>query len=57
MSNHPLYDVVIIGSGAAGLTVALNLPSTLKIAVLSKTVIKSGSTLWRKAALQPFWGR
>ena len=38
------YDVLIIGSGAAGLTVALNLPSHLKVAVLSKTSLQSGST-------------
>src|SRR5690554_377307 len=38
------YDVLIIGSGAAGLTVALNLPDHLKVAVLSKTSLQSGST-------------
>ena len=45
MPPDMVYDVVIVGSGAAGFTVALNLPSTLNIAVISKTVIQSGSTL------------
>ena len=39
------YDVLIIGSGAAGLTVALNLPGHLRIAVISKAAITSGATL------------
>ncbi|MBK8973780.1 MAG: L-aspartate oxidase [Hahellaceae bacterium] len=56
MSNHPPYDVVIIGSGAAGLTVALNLPATLSVAVLSKTVIKSGSTLWAQGGIAAVLG-
>ncbi|PSL15558.1 L-aspartate oxidase [Marinobacterium halophilum] len=38
------YDVLIIGSGAAGLTLALQLPSRLQIAVLSKADFESGST-------------
>lgn len=38
------YDVLIIGSGAAGLTLALHLAQTGKIAVLSKGSLKSGST-------------
>ncbi len=40
------YDVLIIGSGAAGLTLALRLPSHLQVAVLSKARFESGST-WR----------
>jgi len=31
-----MYDVLIIGSGAAGLTLALSLPDSMKIAILSK---------------------
>ncbi len=37
-------DVLIIGSGAAGLSLALSLPSHLKVAVLSKGKLESGST-------------
>ena len=38
------FDVLIIGSGAAGLTLALQLPEHLKIALLSKGSFESGST-------------
>ncbi|WP_432696494.1 L-aspartate oxidase [Marinobacterium sp. YM272] len=38
------YDVLIIGSGAAGLTLALNLPKTTRICVLSKSELENGST-------------
>lgn len=54
--NNPMpqsheYDVLIIGSGAAGLTVALNLPSHLRIAVISKAGISSGATLWAQGGI------
>ena len=38
------FDVLIIGSGAAGLTLALQLPEHLQIALLSKGSFESGST-------------
>lgn len=38
------YDVLVIGSGAAGLTLALQLPDHLSVAVLSKADFESGST-------------
>ena len=45
------YDVLIIGSGAAGLTVALNLPEHLRVCVLSKAEISSGATLWAQGGI------
>ncbi|MBS3803102.1 MAG: L-aspartate oxidase [Oleiphilaceae bacterium] len=45
------YDVLIIGSGAAGLTVALNLPDHLKVAVISKGKVSSGATLWAQGGI------
>src|SRR5690554_6842116 len=45
------YDVLIIGSGAAGLTVALNLPQHLRVAVISKAEITSGATLWAQGGI------
>jgi L-aspartate oxidase len=45
------FDVLIIGSGAAGLTVALNLPAHLQIAVISKGDISSGATLWAQGGI------
>ena len=38
------FDVVIVGSGAAGLGLALRLPERLSVAVLSKGTIDAGST-------------
>src|SRR3954470_10986640 len=43
MATHN-YDVLIIGSGAAGLTAALNLADHLKVAVLAKAGLSEGST-------------
>ena len=37
-------DVLVIGSGAAGLATAINLPSTQRVLVLSKDDLKAGST-------------
>ena len=45
------HDVLIIGSGAAGLTLALNLPETMKIAVLSKNVLTEGSTFYAQGGI------
>jgi L-aspartate oxidase len=43
--NHPLqYDVLIIGSGAAGLATALTLADNKKIAVISKDDLLAGSS-------------
>ncbi|MBK1735460.1 L-aspartate oxidase [Halorhodospira abdelmalekii] len=43
-SPQTAYDVLIIGSGLAGLTVALQLPTRLRIAVLSKGAMTDGAT-------------
>ncbi len=45
------HDVLVIGTGAAGLSVALNLPKQLSIALISKTSLKSGSTLWAQGGI------
>ncbi|RFA28353.1 L-aspartate oxidase [Alkalilimnicola ehrlichii] len=45
------YDVLIIGSGAAGLTLALQLPSTTRIAVLSKGPLIEGSSLYAQGGI------
>src|SRR3990167_9687998 len=41
---HSFYDVIIIGTGAGGLGVALSLPSSFRIAIISKDSIASGSS-------------
>ncbi|CDF82772.1 L-aspartate oxidase [Pseudomonas sp. QL9] len=51
MSEHFQHDVLVIGSGAAGLTLALTLPDNLRIAVLSKGELAQGSTFWAQGGV------
>lgn len=51
MSQHFLHDVLVIGSGAAGLSLALTLPSDLRIVVLSKGELADGSTFWAQGGV------
>ena len=52
MSAGPLaFDVLIIGSGAAGLTAALNLAATRKVAVLAKGELGGGATEWAQGGI------
>ncbi|MEY4998393.1 MAG: L-aspartate oxidase, partial [Pseudomonadota bacterium] len=39
-------DILIIGSGAAGLTAALQLAQKYKVAVLAKGALSDGATAW-----------
>ena len=45
------FDVLVIGSGAAGLTLALNLPESVRVAVLCKSDARSGSTRWAQGGI------
>lgn len=45
------YDVLIVGSGAAGLTLALSLPKHLKVAVLAKSVLTEASTYYAQGGV------
>lgn len=51
MSQHFQHDVLVIGSGAAGLSLALTLPAHLRIAVLSKGNLANGSTFWAQGGV------
>jgi L-aspartate oxidase len=51
MSQHFQHDVLVIGSGAAGLSLALTLPAHLQIAVLSKGDLANGSTFWAQGGV------
>ena len=44
MTPRHEVDVLVVGSGAAGLATAINLPSHLRVLVLSKEDIEAGST-------------
>ena len=48
---HHSYDVLIIGSGAAGLSCALRLPATTRVAVLSKGPLREGSTFYAQGGI------
>ena len=45
------FDVLVIGSGAAGLGLALRLSSNLRIAVISKGTLDAGSTAWAQGGI------
>ncbi len=45
------FDVLIIGSGAAGLSLALNLARSFKVAILSKAEITEGSTWYAQGGI------
>ena len=54
MSTDFNCDVLIIGSGAAGLSLALSLSQHTDVIVLSKATIETQHTTL-KAAYQPLW--
>lgn len=56
MQSSFQHDVLIIGSGAAGLSVALNLAKHVKVAVLSKGALPSGSTLYAQGGIAAVLG-
>ncbi|MDH5737431.1 MAG: L-aspartate oxidase, partial [Gammaproteobacteria bacterium] len=45
------HDVLIIGSGAAGMTLALKLPEKMSVAMISKDVISEGSTYYAQGGV------
>ena len=45
------YDALVIGSGAAGLTAALNLAEHGRVAVLAKADLAAGSTAWAQGGI------
>jgi len=44
-------DVLVVGSGAAGLTAALNLAETHKVAVIAKGALGEGATGWAQGGI------
>lgn len=51
MPNSESFDVLIVGSGAAGLTLALNLADHARVAVISKNTLHEGSTFYAQGGI------
>ncbi len=45
------FEILIIGSGAAGLSAALHLANRARVAVLTKGVLSDGSTAWAQGGI------
>ncbi|MQM36924.1 L-aspartate oxidase [wastewater metagenome] len=45
------YDVLIVGTGVAGLTLALRLPAALRIAMIAKGPLTEGSSLYAQGGI------
>ncbi len=45
------FDVIVVGSGAAGLYSALCLPSHLQVAIVTKDEMKTGSSNWAQGGI------
>ena len=51
MATELQHDVLIIGTGAAGLSLALHLPSELRVALICKADLNEGSTYWAQGGM------
>ena len=45
------FDVAIVGSGLAGLSVALHLAETRKVVVISKRALHDGASNWAQGGI------
>lgn len=45
------FDVAIVGSGLAGLSVALHLAQTRKVAIISKRALRDGASSWAQGGI------
>tara|TARA_R110001599_G_scaffold353870_1_gene601297 strand:+ start:82250 stop:83872 length:1623 start_codon:yes stop_codon:yes gene_type:complete len=51
MATPLQHDVLIIGTGAAGLSLALHLPPELRVAMICKAQLNEGSTYWAQGGM------
>ena len=54
--THHRFDVLIVGSGLAGLSAALHLAPTHRVAVLTKRAMTDGSTAWAQGGIAAVLG-
>ncbi|MEL6494663.1 MAG: L-aspartate oxidase [Cyanobacteria bacterium J06623_7] len=54
---YPKFDVVVVGSGAAGLYGALCLPQSLKVALVTKDRLNTGASDWAQGGIAAAIGR
>ncbi|MDJ0739010.1 MAG: L-aspartate oxidase [Gammaproteobacteria bacterium] len=50
-SNTLNFDVLIIGSGAAGLSLALRMPAAVRVALVAKRELEEGNTLYAQGGI------
>ncbi|MFK7161119.1 L-aspartate oxidase [Marinospirillum sp. MEB164] len=51
MPEQRSYDILIIGSGAAGMTAALELANTARVALICKAALGDGSSRWAQGGI------
>ena len=51
MTKHSQFDVLIIGSGTAGLTLALRLADNAQVAVISKDQLEESASLYAQGGI------
>ena len=49
--NMKFFDVIIVGSGLAGLTVALNVAAEKSVGIITKKKLKDGSSSWAQGGI------
>ena len=52
-----VFDVLIVGSGLAGLSAALFLPQHLRVAILTKRAVREGSSGWAQGGIAAVWDK
>ena len=48
---HTYFDTLIIGSGLAGLTLALNLAQSKKVGIITKKALLDGASGWAQGGI------